>query len=154
MKWITSLEELTKIKNYLTQGILLHEITGSSKRWFINRAKNILVEGEKLFLNDMNKKKLIIADNDHVNIKKTLENIHLPGHIGVKAMYKAVLEEYCGFKSSNIDEFVKRCKNCQHYMPLKRIDPIKPIKAEFPWERIQIDLVDMRRYSTENKGYS
>ncbi|KCZ78916.1 hypothetical protein H311_00040 [Anncaliia algerae PRA109] len=50
-------EELTKIKNYITQGILPHKITRSGKRWFINRTKNILVEGEKLFLNDMNKKK-------------------------------------------------------------------------------------------------
>jgi len=49
---------------------------------------------------------------------------------------------------------VKKCEACQRHQPLKRVEPIRSILAEKPFERIQMDAIEMRKFTAENDGYN
>ena len=69
-------------------------------------------------------------------------------------MWLEISQKYSGIKRTMIREYLDLCESCLHHEPLKRTDIVRNIRSKRPWERIQIDLVDLRKFSTENNGYS
>lgn len=52
-----------------------------------------------------------------------------------------------------MEEYIKNCKPCQLKKSFHTTEVVQNIITKLPWERIQIDLVDLRHYSDENDGY-
>jgi hypothetical protein len=69
-------------------------------------------------------------------------------------MWLEFSSKYFGLTRSFIEDYVRKCSNCAVAQPLKRVDVVKNITAKANWERIQIDLIDLRRYSESNDGFS
>lgn len=79
--------------------------------------------------------------------------LHLPDHAGMKAMYKKSKELYVGFKRDYLNFYVSNCIICRRNTPLRRISPIIPIVSEHPWQLVQMDCMDLRNYADANDGY-
>lgn len=69
-------------------------------------------------------------------------------------MWKHIYDKYVGIKRKIVREYVGNCVTCASYIPLKRNDHIKNVRSKSVWERIQIDLIDLRKFSEVNDGYS
>ena len=48
---------------------------------------------------------------------------------------------------------VKACPDCTRFSPIKKPAVIQPIIAAAPFQRLVIDLVTLKDYHTDNKGY-
>lgn len=75
-------------------------------------------------------------------------------HAGQKAACVFARERYSRFRHAHIKNYISQCTICARQNPLKRTAQIKPITANKPWERIQIDCIDLRKHSKDNDGYS
>ena len=65
-------------------------------------------------------------------------------------MWEEISKHYYGVTKVCVREFLDKCLVCSTNQPLKKSDPIKNIVAKQCWERIQIDLVDLRQFSEQN----
>ena len=65
-------------------------------------------------------------------------------HAGRNKVWPAIEQQYYGIKREDVEFILKRCKNCT----LNRLNttkaPLVPIISGRAWERVQIDLIDMR----------
>ena len=69
-------------------------------------------------------------------------------------MWHELKAKYCGISRKRVESFVKNCWACCVHQPLKEKDIVRNITATHSWERIQIDLIDLRSFSDINSGYS
>ena len=65
-------------------------------------------------------------------------------HTGQTKTWAAVQQKYYGIKRQEIEFILKRCKNCALNRPAAAKAPLVPIITGRAWERVQIDLIDMR----------
>jgi hypothetical protein len=65
-------------------------------------------------------------------------------HAGQTKTWAAVQQKYYGVKREDIGFILKRCKNCALNRPAGTKAPLVPIITGRAWERVQIDLIDMR----------
>lgn len=72
----------------------------------------------------------------------------------MKKMWLEFSSKYYGIPRTVIEDFVRKCSTCALSEPLKKTDPVKNITAKENWERIQIDLIDLRQYSQSNDEYN
>ena len=68
-------------------------------------------------------------------------------------MWDAFSAKYFGVPRKVVEDYVRQCSSCALNVPLKDRDIVRNITASFNWERIQIDLIDLRKYSDVNDGY-
>jgi hypothetical protein len=65
-----------------------------------------------------------------------------------------ISRRYSGIKKATVASFLEKCESCTRFQPLKTSDLIQNVRGTKPWERLQIDLVDLRKYSDVNQGFS
>ncbi len=65
-------------------------------------------------------------------------------HTGQTKTWAAVQQKYYGIKRQDIEFILKRCKNCALNRPAATKAPLVAIITGRAWERVQIDLIDMR----------
>jgi Integrase zinc binding domain len=65
-------------------------------------------------------------------------------HAGQTKTWAAVQQKYYGIKRQDIEFILKRCKNCALNRPAATKAPLVAIITGRAWERVQIDLIDMR----------
>jgi len=154
MSYVFKREDITRMKKCLS-GDLSWKISLNKRERsnLMTRSTNFVLQNEKLYLRDGSVMREMIPDDEGEELNQVLESLHLPDHKGVKAMYMNCQILYAGFKRERINEYVRRCEICRRHRPMTRVSSITPIVAEHPWERIQIDCVDMRNYSDHNDGY-
>jgi hypothetical protein len=68
-------------------------------------------------------------------------------------MMQELSKSYVGITKKDVATYLESCESCLRFQPLKTSDLITNIRASKPWERIQIDLVDLRKYSEGNQGF-
>jgi Integrase core domain len=107
----------------------------------------------KLYLKDADLTREIIANDDYVRQQEIFKSLHLPDHTGMKAMYENSKKLYAGFKREKLNLFVSSCIICKRHVPLPRIAPIMPIVADYPWQLVQMDCIDMRNYADVNDDF-
>ena len=61
---------------------------------------------------------------------------------------------YVGCKREKLEAYVRKCEVCKRYVPMKRTAPIDPIITNRPWERLQMDCIDLRKYVSVNRNYT
>ena len=83
----------------------------------------------------------------------TVANQHLQLlHTGKNQTWEAIQERYYGIKRGDVEFIVKRCKNCTFNRPSVTKAPLVPIIINRAWERVQVDLIDIRyELSTQYK---
>jgi hypothetical protein len=75
----------------------------------------------------------------------TIANEHLQLlHAGQIKTWAAVQQKYYGINRQEARFVLKRCKNCALNRPATTKAPLVPIISGRAWERVQIDLIDMR----------
>jgi hypothetical protein len=65
-------------------------------------------------------------------------------HAGRNKVWPAIEQQYYGIKREDVEFILKRCKNCTLNLPSATKAPLVPIISGRAWERVQIDLIDMR----------
>ena len=65
-------------------------------------------------------------------------------HAGRNKVWPTIEQQYYGIKREDIEFILKRCKNCTLNRPNTTKAPLVPIISGRAWERVQIDLIDMR----------
>ncbi|KFY30928.1 hypothetical protein V494_08032 [Pseudogymnoascus sp. VKM F-4513 (FW-928)] len=67
-------------------------------------------------------------------------------------VWPTIEQQYYGIKREEVEFILKRCKNCSLNRPNTTKAPLVPIISGRAWDRVQIDLIDMRHDpSGENK---
>ena len=69
-------------------------------------------------------------------------------------MWAEFRTKYGGVRRAVVEDYVKSCKSCELHRPLKDRDIIRNITASKNWERIQIDLIDVKKYAEHNAGFT
>ena len=85
-------------------------------------------------------------------MKLEMQKLYVDGHIGQNAIYFKSKCLYFSIPRELILDVVRECKICAQCQPLKTKEKMKHITAEFPWERLMLDLIDMRSYKVFNDG--
>lgn len=98
--------------------------------------------------------KRVIANDDTATQLSIFEQMHLPDHTGMKAKYEKNKKLYIGFKRENPNRYVSGCLICNRYIPLVRIELIRPFLFNYPMHIMQLDCIDSRNYSEVNDGYA
>lgn len=106
----------------------------------------------QLFRVERDNKLEVVADDDVEKHKKIFNQLHLPGHIGMTAMYHAVFCRYMGFKRERINDLARSCEVRQRCQPLKWQESIRSITANLSRKRIQIGCIDLRLQAEDNDG--
>jgi hypothetical protein len=65
-------------------------------------------------------------------------------HAGRNKVWPTIEQQYYGIKREDVEFILKRCKNCTLNRPNATKAPLVPIISGRAWERVQIDLIDMR----------
>ncbi len=65
-------------------------------------------------------------------------------HVGIQKTFCLVNDNYYGVTRGFVKKILAACAVCAHMTIAKTRAPLKPIVSERPWQRIQIDLIDMR----------
>lgn len=118
----------------------------------LRKDKKRIIRGIKRYNNSYyyEGKKIIPVDD----IQKTLKEIYndpLTGYKGINTFYDYVKDKYIGIKRSDIIDFLKSTSS--HTMNRqfrKRIS--KPIISKRPYERLQMDITELKKLSRSNKG--
>lgn len=77
------------------------------------------------------------------------------GLVGRDRFYERIKKLYCGISKGDIAEYLRRNEtSARHQQPRHQKEVIAPIVTKGPRERMQMDLIDMQKYSTHNNGYS
>ena len=141
-KMIFSFERYQKIKYHLLNP---NEIIKDSKeRSFKHRVlKSYVLNDEKIFYKSSENKELqIVKESELFDLIKSIHcNL---GHIGINKTWNALNNNYHGITKSHVTEILKECSVCATLAISKSVPPLKPIISSRIFERIQIDLVDMR----------
>lgn len=125
----------------------------TQKHAFLKKLSLFSIKNNCLFYLTAEGERKVIPDDDIELQKSIFNDLHLPDHRGMTAMYKSSRELFVGFKRKRIYGYVSSCSVCCRYQPLKRNQPITPIVANYPWERVQMDCIDLRKHSDYNNGY-
>ncbi|KRH92404.1 transposable element [Pseudoloma neurophilia] len=155
--FVRNKQEYDEIVDFLQNGEVRSDFTDCAKSRFIKKCKNFIMIGEKLYLKGENpnehKKVIITEDLDMQELYAQLTHIST-SHIGVNKLENLLNTHYFGIKREIIRKVVADCEACSKSQPLKHNGPLKNITAKKPFERLQIDLIDLRRYKNENSGFS
>lgn len=73
--------------------------------------------------------------------------------IGIDRFYNHIKTKYWGITKKNILEFVNNLESYQLHKRVVRAKTINPIIPKTINYYYQIDLIDMSKYSLQNKGY-
>lgn len=73
--------------------------------------------------------------------------------LGMNYLWSTISSKYCGILRKIVEDYVRNCHSCIVGNPLKTHDFVRNITATQCWERIQIDLIDLRQYATANDGF-
>ena len=98
--------------------------------------------------------KVVVCSDDEEKINNLIQSIHEEsGHKGRDEVFRRISESYIGMSKTKVAEVILGCYSCNRHAPLSSNPGIIPIRAFFPFERIQLDMVDLKEYEDFNDGY-
>ncbi|KAG0421314.1 hypothetical protein DMUE_6299 [Dictyocoela muelleri] len=111
----------------------------------------LLVEGV-LFLRSLdNKHKKVLIQSKTKSIKLEVQNIHNVNHYGQNRLFEHCKTLFFAVPRIIVRDVVNEFVTCAQSQPLKTKEKMKHITASGPWERMIIDLIDLRAYKDANK---
>lgn len=121
----------------------------------VAKSTNFIVLNNLLYLKaESGDHKLVIPQNDIPQMKLHAVQVHSNIHIGMNKMEELCEKFYFNITREVIREVLRSCYVCSQSQPLKVVDRMIHIRAAKPNERWQLDLVDMREFSSFNGNIS
>jgi len=151
--YIESEIEYNYMINYLQNNQIPEGLNADKIRRFKSKTSGFYLLNSQLYYGDDKEKKVVIHCQNIDMINQAIKKFHFPGHAGVKNTFKMLSAEFHGIKRTSVELFIKNCEICALHVPLKSNDIVRNIIANHVWERIQIDCIDLRKYSDFNDGY-
>lgn len=90
----------------------------------------------------------------HEAMRQEVVNFHATNHYGQNKMDDLCDKLYFTIPRSIIRDVVSNCVTCAQSQSLKQKNVPKHVIASSVFERLQMDLVDLRMYKEENDGYA
>lgn len=125
----------------------------TKRQTFRRKCAQYIIHDGKLCIVENKKIKEIITADDEEKILMILERYHNDGHRGRDTTFDKIRQEYYGITRERVEDHVSRCSSCMRFEPLKINEELKVIIPQFPWERVQIDLIDLSEFESLNEGY-
>lgn len=121
----------------------------------IKKAENFILQDNILYLksDDNMHKKVFAVDEEEEAMTKTLEDLHSTSHYSMNKMENMVNTLYFHIPRELVRKVVRNCQSCSQATRLKEKEVLKHVDAKEPFERIQIDLIDLSNYEKQNSGY-
>ena len=85
----------------------------------------------------------VVHQDELYSVVNFVHSVHLV-HAGYKKVLARIEQEYYGISREYVQEFCKTCPICELRKPKTVHEPLRPIIASGVWQRIQVDLIDMR----------
>ncbi|KAI5190800.1 hypothetical protein NEMIN01_1202 [Nematocida minor] len=123
MRYIFTIKEIEDIVVYLKNGVVDGSLLKEQRNNFKRKCSRFYIEKSQLYLKATEKehRKKVVGNDDRERLKSVLDNIHLPHHEEIKTMRTVVDRSYVGFKKTHIDNYVKKCMDCQKYRSMVRL---------------------------------
>ena len=132
-----------------------YDVNFTTRQGFLRRTKGFsLNENNQLCKTVKGLIKIFVCSDDEDRISNLVQLIHEEsGHRGRDEVFRRISESYVGISKEKVAELLLKCQNCKYHTPLTSNPGIIPIRAFYPWERIQLDMVDLRQFESRNNGY-
>jgi transposase InsO family protein len=151
--YIKDSDEYYAVKTFL-QHNTINGMNRLQKLRFKKKCEQFELHNDKLYFVEEGKRLEVIQLSEQSLYADRLKQFHEEHcHIRGDKFYAKVCSIYFGFERRIIRETVERCAACQQALPLKRTDPIRVIVSRQTFERIQLDVVDMKDYKDNNDEY-
>jgi transposase InsO family protein len=118
------------------------------------KAENFIIIDGQLYLKSCDNlhKKVLIQEHEVANKLEVLK-LHDEKHYGHNRLYAHCKKLFFSVPRQLVRQVVAECVVCAKSLPLKTKEKMKHIIAMRPWERIMIDLIDLRSYKESNQGF-
>ena len=123
-------------------------LTKDQTRKLIRNYKDFVLDGDKIIYKPLLLE--AITTNKKEEILKEMYNSNLGLDAGIKSFYAKITNKYIGIKRADVAEFLKKQTPYQLTKNVRRVIN-KPIIADYPNHRWEIDLLDVSIYSGHNK---
>ena len=145
-----SQQVVNEVLEYKTNGNIPDHIKG--KKRYQEKWKPFYVKDNHLIYRPL--ELIVIIDPEEKNevMQKIYDNDRTGVGSGIVQFYHTVRRKYLNIFRADVAEFLKRQKNYQLSRNTRHLIN-KPILASQPNERFAIDLIDMQRYASKNRGY-
>ena len=80
--------------------------------------------------------------------------VHNESHCGQEKFFKKIQRLFVGVSRKDCRDIVKNCQACMSFNPLKTKGSVIPLVFNSPWEHVQADCIDLRKYKEYNDDYS
>ncbi len=152
-KQISTLEEKLAVIEYIKNKTYPVDYTKEQKRSLRRKVTNLLLINNEIYLKAKGRNLRFYCSFEKDLIENEIANSHLPSHIEALKLWIDLGKKVTGIQKKEIDLYVSKCIVCQTAQPFKKTDKIHFIKANRPFERLIIDLIDVRQFSNTNDGY-
>ena len=98
-------------------------------------------------------KKLVIPNTQILDLLKLLWQNPKYGGVGIERFYNHIKTKYWGITKKVVNEFVNNLESYQLHKKVINAKTINLIVPKEPNYYYQIDLIDMSKYSHQNKGF-
>lgn len=96
----------------------------------------------------------VICNDDTDRRSRIIALSHSEGHHGINREHRYISERYAGITREHVAEYVRSCIRCMKFEPIPKTEPLQPIIATRPFERLQIDLIDLKSHASKNCGFA
>lgn len=145
-----SQQVVNEVLEYKTNGTIPDHIKG--KKRYQEKWKPFYVKDNRLIYRPLELIVIIEPEEKNEVMQKIYDNDRTGVGSGIVQFYHTVRRKYLNIFRADVAEFLKRQKNYQLSRNTSHVIN-KPILASRPNERWSIDLVDMQRYASKNRGY-
>lgn len=136
-------EEYMPVIDYLLYGVL----PPGDPSAIIRKSHRLLFHDGKLFRFEKNSsgpRRMVFGESTKKELIALFHDGIYGGHRGVKATFAKLRSWFYWPKLfEDVEAYVKGCKSCQLYDPLKKIEPLVPSFPTAVWQKVHVDLVEM-----------
>ena len=145
-----SQQVVDEVQEYKTSGQIPEHIKG--KKRYVEKWKPFFVKDNHLIYRPLELTVIIDPVEKNEVMQKIYDNDRTGVGSGIVQFYHTVRRKYLNIFRNEVAEFLKRQKNYQLSRNTRHVIN-KPILADRPNSRWAIDLIDMQRYESKNRGY-
>lgn len=151
---LVSEEEFQVLRDYIIENKYPNTYSAQEKNALRKKADKYSIEEDILYYKTKNIKRRVLFDfrpNEKISL---LNLIHNESHCGQEKFFKKIQQSFVGVSREDCRDIVKSCMACSSFKPLKTKANIIPLLFNKPWEHVQADCIDLRKYKDQNDEYS
>jgi hypothetical protein len=149
LKHLLTYEAINELREWLEDGVIPTVHGLRIKKFYENfelsdgRDSTIIYTPEQLIVVETEEMANDILAMEYQDLRKSIGK-------GIHAFYRAIQEDYANISREQVREFLKKQTGYQLRIQPKKVTN-RTILAEYPTQKLEVDLVDLSRY--EKRGY-